>query len=174
MEITSIAQNQHSKDFGSTDTNMEKLISSLSGGLAEIECHWGGKVVQFIHQIVNDIFRIDGLEYLTTSAAKAQGAPDIGMMAGGIMEQSQDRLCKSCINYLQLDKALQRTRSIIPKWPSGHKSASAMKEELPFEDYATRQLLSYAEKAEDCGDQQQHPILYTGFASNLRSLIEIL
>lgn len=62
---------QQSKEFIKSDERMKKLIANLSGGLAEVrhhDQHSGSpkRVVQFIHQSMNDFLLKDGFILLDT------------------------------------------------------------------------------------------------------------
>ena len=158
------------QDFVDTDIRMERLITSLSGGLVEVKHHHAKSTVQFIHQSVNDFLRSDGLKYLATPSPSDIPSQDHGGLttwsAEVVIGQSQHRLCKSCVNYLRLEEVLlagsalwstpsiHRTQS--SSWHRGRKKkASLLLETLPFIDYATRYWFFHAEKAESLGILQQ-------------------
>jgi ankyrin repeat domain-containing protein 50 len=48
------------KNFIETDEHMTRLVTTLSGGLAEVKQH---EIVQLIHQSVHDFLLLDGLRY---------------------------------------------------------------------------------------------------------------
>lgn len=82
---------QDSEGFVDDDAQMEQQITSLSGGLVEIRDHHNSKVVQFIHQSVNDTFLLKGgFNWL--------GLDDKVDAVG----QGHHRLTKSCVNFLKL------------------------------------------------------------------------
>src|SRR5579862_3023317 len=96
------------------DGRMEKLVSSLSGGLAEMR----GDVVQFIHQSVKDFLLTDGLMFVTSAPAKSAGQcsrESTNLSITYVIGRSHDRLSRSCINHLQREEVLQLGR----KWNSG-------------------------------------------------------
>jgi ankyrin repeat domain-containing protein 50 len=140
------------KGFVETDTRMEKLIRSLSGGLAEVEHHDGDSTVQFVHQSVNDFLLSNGLSFLVS--ASADGAfsqafkPSMSLSGGEIIGQSEHRLSRSCINYLKLGEVLRGDR--IWDWNQRAKN----QRELPLIDYATKSWFLHAEKAEIRGISQ--------------------
>ena len=138
------------KDFVETDARMEKLITSSSGGLAEIKHQQDRSIVQFIHQSVNDFLLSNGLKFLFSALADtlSQGSRHlIGPSGDEIIGRSQDRLSRSCINYLKLGEVLQEDRN----WDQTDKDSI----ELPFIDYATKSWFLHAERAESYGISQQ-------------------
>lgn len=98
------------KGFVETDARMEKLIISLSGGLAKVEHHMFGNTVQFVHQSVNDFLLSNGLNFLVSASANALLRQDSGPLMSSssdkIIGRSQHRLSRSCINYLKLEEVL--------------------------------------------------------------------
>lgn len=96
------------KDFVDTDRRMERLITSLSGGLVEVKYHVAKTTVQFIHQSVNEFLRSDGLKYLASPSSSDHLFQDhrelTTLSTDLIVGQSQHRLCKSCVNYLRLEE----------------------------------------------------------------------
>ena len=87
-----------SKNFIQCDSRMIKLITTLSGGLAEVNRQSSGNVVQFVHQSVSDFLLSSGLQYLFPPHGdeSLEGSP-----SGNILGNSQIRLSRSCINYLR-------------------------------------------------------------------------
>lgn len=145
-----------SKDFVDTDKRMERLILSLSGGLVEVKHHGAETTVQFIHQSVNDFLRSSGLKYLASASVLAsQEGKDSTLITSRVIGQSQDRLCKSCINYLNLDEIEHGLNHYYYK--------QKFKEALPFVDYATRHWFLHAEKAENFGVEQRHLVEQLGY-----------
>ena len=146
------------KDFSETDVRMEKLILSLSGGLVEVKHHEARTTVQFIHQSVNDFLRSSGLNYLVTSSTQVtKDGKDLTSMTARVIGQSQDRLCKSCINYLRLEEVIQFATSTSARQSYySNQYEDKLKNTLPFGDYATKHWFLHAEKAENFGFEQQH------------------
>lgn len=137
---------------------MQKLVNSLSGGLAEVKNHNHEHIVQFIHQSVNDFLLSTGLEFLvskTTDVPPGQSAKElIQLPTNVIVGQGQDRLSRSCVNYLRL--AEMNWKKIVPD--IGPKQFS-----LPFLDYAAKFWIVHAKKAEQNGVSQE--FLVEHFAS---------
>ncbi|OBT66968.1 hypothetical protein VE03_04238 [Pseudogymnoascus sp. 23342-1-I1] len=114
-----------SEGFVDDDAQMEQQITGLSGGLVEIRDHHYSKVVQFIHQSVNDTFLHNGgFQWL--------GLNDKADAVG----QGHNRLTKSCVNFLKLGE-VQEVMQV-------HESI----EWLPFLIYATKSWILHAEIAE--------------------------
>ncbi|KAH6672474.1 ankyrin repeat-containing domain protein [Halenospora varia] len=128
--------------FVKSDSQMAKLVKSLSGGLAEVKYHSGISRVQFIHQTVNDFLRTGGFDSLALPESMAPY-----LWRDRVVGSSESRLSKSCINYLRMEKTLQD----IEDWLEGENT----KCKPPFMDYATKYLIEHAEKAENDGVPMQ-------------------
>ena len=104
------------RDFVETDERMEKLVTTLSGGLAEVKHHekyttiQEAIIVQFIHQSVNDFLLLNGLRYLASVSPRDISTQDSGpwtnLSNDDILGQSQHRLFKSCVSYLRLEEVM--------------------------------------------------------------------
>ncbi|KAI9773682.1 MAG: hypothetical protein M1840_006956 [Geoglossum simile] len=130
------------------DGRMENLVSSLSGGLAEVRAG----TVQFIHQSVNDFILADGLTFLTFASAGYAGqcfGQSANPSAVCVIGRGHDRLSRSCINYLQQEEVLQSVR----KW-NGYAPQLVKAGSHPFVLYAVKHWLLHAEKAENRGVSQ--------------------
>ena len=148
------------RDFVDTDEQMQKKLTSWSGGLVEARRHGDTTTVQFIHQTVNDFLRSQGLKYLVSAAIDLQPRPPADLSADIVIGQSHDRLCKSCVNYLRLDEVLQEASLITPTATTsedyGYKKTSLrLLEKLPFILYAAESWYLHAEKAEGFGILQE-------------------
>ena len=154
------------KDFVDTDMRMERLVTSLSGGLVEVKHHKAKSTVQFIHQSVNDFLRSDGLKYLTTPSRDGLSQDHSGLTTLStdvIIGQSQHRLCKSCVNYLGLDEVLAGSALLGTSWyRDQRREVSLLLARLPFMEYATRHWFFHAEKAESLGILQQDLVQQLG------------
>jgi ankyrin repeat protein len=132
---------EDSVDFVESDERMEKLIRSLSGGLAEVKCG----VVQLFHQSVTDFLRERGIK---TLFAGTIGSNIEHWTDERIWGLSQDRLSKCCLRYLGFGVVGK-----IPLWASGI-LVSDFKEvevQFPFMSYATLYAFVHAERAEAFG-----------------------
>jgi ankyrin repeat domain-containing protein 50 len=144
------------KDFVETDATMEKLITSLSGGLAEVKHQLHGNNVQFIHQSVNDFLLSNGLNFLVSVSVNALGqgsTPLMSLSSNEIIGRSQHRLSRSCINYLKLEEVLREYINTDSRVE--YKQIQSFRQKLPFMDYTTKSWFLHAEKAEGCGISQQ-------------------
>ena len=129
-----------SEGFVDDDAQMEQQITSLSGGLVEIRDHRYSKVVQFIHQSVNDTFLLKGgFTWL--------GLDDKVDAVG----QGHHRLAKSCVNFLKLGEAQDIN-------PSEFIATKVRTEWHPFLEYATTSWFLHAEIAESKGVPQTNLI----------------
>ncbi|KAH0562181.1 hypothetical protein GP486_003125 [Trichoglossum hirsutum] len=152
-----------SRDFVEEDARMERLITTLSGGLAEVNHYWDRTTVQFVHQSVNDFLLYNGLEFLllVSNHNPAQGTTHLGAPAAeDVIGQSQDRLCRACVNYLRLGEVVYENRM----------RREELLSELPFIDYATKCWFLHAEKAESRGISQQDLVQW--FESPYRQAIQ--
>ena len=143
--------------FVESDSRMEKQVTSLSGGLAEVKHQEFGTTVQFIHQSVNDYLLSSGLTFLilstrdiSTQDSTQPGSPSTVSVIG----KSQHRLTKTCINYLKLEEVVQirNTAEIY-----------TLQRQLPLLNYATEFWFLHAKKAES------HGVLQTFIAQEFSS-----
>ncbi|TAQ83163.1 hypothetical protein B7494_g8512 [Chlorociboria aeruginascens] len=119
---------QGSDVFVKDDSQMKQLITSLSGGLVEVQQHRDSTVVQFIHQSVNDSLLEGAFEWLGMKNPQ------------DIVGQGHHRLTRSCVNYLTL-REVQEVELF-----SSH---SGRETQLPpFLDYATEFWFLHAQEAE--------------------------
>lgn len=121
------------EDFVSTGnySQVEKLVLSLSGGLAEIE-HGGRRgqdPVQFIHESVNDFWRNDQFRCLGFT-------PRIDQIG-----ESHYDLCVFCLDYLEL------SLDIVPD-DEDRSLREGLEDGFPFFPYAASTWLIHAKKAE--------------------------
>jgi ankyrin repeat protein len=114
---------------------MVRRIVSLSGGLIECKQHREDRIVQVIHQSVNDFFLRDGLRFFD----KTSGDP-IG--------QGHRQLSLICANYMRIAD-------------SNKLDAESLKTKLPFVDYIARSWFLHAEKAETRGVPQDYLLRYS-------------
>lgn len=131
---------------------MQKLVNSLSGGLAEVKYHKDEGIVQFIHQSVNDFMLSKGLRFLVSRTYDTIDGGDVRVLENSnnneIIGRGQDRLTKSCINYLRL--------ADLPWEIANHETRHKFNKTFPFIDYATNYWHIHAEKAEQRGILQEH------------------
>ncbi|KFZ11275.1 hypothetical protein V502_07637 [Pseudogymnoascus sp. VKM F-4520 (FW-2644)] len=164
---------QDSEGFVDDDAQMEQQITSLSGGLVEIRDYHNSKVVQFIHQSVNDTFLLKG-------GFKWLGLDDKVDAVG----QGHHRLAKSCANFLKLGEVQEIN-------PSQFMITDVSREWYPFLEYATKSWFLHAQIAESKGVLQtgllqqfewpdrrcpglESTLLHTSAASNLQSIVKKL
>jgi ankyrin repeat protein len=151
------------KDFVDTDSRMEILITSWSGGLLEVKHQETQTTVQFIHQSVNDFLLSDGLKYLTSLSNNRLPQDDgesTTVSTEIFLGQSHNRLCKSCVNCLRLEEVILSSSAAL----RGNEVKSHFREKLPFIFYATNSWFLHAEKAERFGNLQQDLVQQFGFS----------
>lgn len=112
---------ENSDDYDDDD-QMERLVRHLSGGLAEIKSQGEDRIVQLIHESVNEFLTSKGLESLATS-----------------LQDGHSRLSRACINYVTLDDICEKVR------------ANEI-QELPFLGYAVTYWGFHVEKAISVAD----------------------
>jgi ankyrin repeat domain-containing protein 50 len=128
---------EESTTFIGSDTRMEKLASSLSGGLAEVRHYTTASTVQFIHETVNDFVRDRGFDFL----ASMTDTPVSNLIARG-----ENRLSRSCINYFKMEQVSKETL----RW---HDFGE---EKPPFIEYTCKFWFQHAERAERGGISQEN------------------
>ncbi|KAE8447059.1 hypothetical protein EG329_011194 [Mollisiaceae sp. DMI_Dod_QoI] len=133
-------RDQDVKGFVDTDARMEKLVKSLSGGLAEVRYYAKDATVQLFHQSVNDFLTESGLSILH----QATNASSEKKPADEILGESENRLSASCLTYLRLEKTIHTACLALED----------IQETLVFVDYATKYWAVHAEKAERRGVDQ--------------------
>ena len=90
-----------SLDYVESDRQMDLLITSLSGGLVEVAVSGESaeaqpvRIVQFIHESVNDYIRSKGLSALTDSPSP------------GFFEDGHYRTSRACLNYIKTAENLK-------------------------------------------------------------------
>lgn len=131
-----------SKTFISTDSQMAKLVKSLSGGLAKVWERDGGVTsIGFIHGSVNDFLHHGGLSVLSNQDVKIPAKGDSEMIGS-----YQNRLTWSCINYLRLVPV----QDAIKTW-------LLYDDKIPiFISYVARYLFQHVSRAEHHGKAQRN------------------
>ncbi|OAF55363.1 hypothetical protein VC83_08316 [Pseudogymnoascus destructans] len=143
------------KDFVGSDERMQRLITSISGGLVETIRHKhngfvcvqhidqpvnDGSIVQFIHQSIKDFLLSGGLKFLAqyqyTTARMTTRSHRRQSLAKATIGYT------SCINYLKLEDV-----SIIYDSSFRYRIRGPSQ---PFVRYATQYWLVHAEEAEQC------------------------
>ncbi|TVY14174.1 Ankyrin repeat domain-containing protein [Lachnellula arida] len=129
--------------FIDSDSRMEKLTRSLSGGLAEVRYYSNAINVQFIHQTVNDFVRDRGFEFLVSMIDAEYTSSISNMIARG-----QNRLSRSCINYFKMEQVSKATTVEGGLLSGGNPP--------PFLEYASRFWLKHTQQAERGGILQEN------------------
>ena len=136
--------------FVESDNRMEKQVTSLSGGLAEVRHQESGATVQFVHQSVNDYLLSGGLTFLISSTKdiSTQGsAQSDSSSTDSTIGKSQHRLTKACINYLKLEEVVKNQNVA---------ATNLLQQQLPLISYATEFWFVHAKKAENHGVLQAY------------------
>ncbi|EPE26751.1 Ankyrin repeat-containing protein [Glarea lozoyensis ATCC 20868] len=127
------------KGFVKTNSQMEKLVMSLSGGLAVVMHTGPTNRVQFVHETVNDFLRFSGL------ASMVFMTEGFTLTSENVLGAGQTRLSRCCLNYLLIDNILDALNAWV-KW----------NEPIPkFLEYATINLFVHTAKAETHGHFQR-------------------
>jgi ankyrin repeat protein/energy-coupling factor transporter ATP-binding protein EcfA2 len=153
------------------DRHMKKLITTLSGGLAEVTCNqsenWSGNyeirtTVQFIHQSVNDFLISSGLRNLASNSSWDLPTRDSGLcldaLNRNILSHSQQRLSRSCVNYLKLQEVVEFIPNEIHLAGFRTLCSQRIQQRFPFVKYATNSCFFHAQKAESLDVVQQDPV----------------
>jgi ankyrin repeat protein len=134
---------EESEGFINSDNRMGRLAKSLSGGLAEVRNYDHGSRVQLIHQTVKEFLWSGGFALLFMQFAPA---PTLGLSNDEMIGNSENRISRSCINYLRFG-ALTKASSY---WEQGDERAFC------FVDYAAKYWTLHAERAERRGVTQEN------------------
>lgn len=146
---------EESEDYIESDRRMETLLKTFSGGLVEIALYTSGLYrVQFIHQTVVDFMLTGGLLFLVQHLTPHDiGTSEVGtgMANACIIGQSQDRLSRSCLNYVKLPEISQEN------WVDDSEKVEELKaHKYYFFEYAIEKWWVHAEKAERGGMCQKY------------------
>ena len=133
---------QSSDEFIEDDEAMERSINTLSRGLAEIRAFGDVRIVQFIHQSVNDFFIQDGIRLLATSWESHD------LAIGG----AHYRLSRSCIRYLGMEEIAQY--GIKKERVEVSASKDEIESKFPLLHYAATCWLVHTVRAESKGTSQ--------------------
>jgi len=129
-------------DFVRTNERMEKLVKSLSGGLAAVHSHGNRRIVSLFHTTVYDYLRDQGLSMLLETSNIGFAMPHINKH---VLGASQNRLSKLCLRYLVQEDLLEKASR------DRHETIK----EYAFVEYATKYWPVHAESAERCGISQE-------------------
>ncbi|KAM6527505.1 hypothetical protein FSOLCH5_003571 [Fusarium solani] len=140
----SLDESQRSDDF-ITDDKIDRRITSLSCGLAEIVQSGNAHVVQFIHQSVKEYFVEKGLSALDKSA---NPDPVVGI--------AHHRLSRTCIRYL----AMEEIGGLASREPYRLKSS------FPFLHYATTSWVAHTKRSDARSIPQEDLLEYFAWPSN--------
>lgn len=139
-----------------TDAHMKAQIASWSGGLVEFKHQKNKIIVQVMHHSVLDYVHSEGLGYLAASSNTILSRNKEGstlVSTKFILGKSQERLCKSCVNYLRRRDVLQASQTALPF--NLYERDEIFLKSLPFIYYATRSWFKHAEQAESLGVLQE-------------------
>ena len=146
---------KESKDFVENDYRMKRLITSLTGGLAEVKIHNERNkfqttsqltTVQFIHQSVNDFLGKDRFRCLELSSDK------------DFIGHGHHRLARSCLNYLKLRETREKVQTILTESNSNiwfHIHVREIIYGIPFLAYAASHWFVHVQHAEYAGLSQE-------------------
>lgn len=150
MEVNSC---EEFEEFVESDERMEKLVKSLSGGLAMVSRDENGSVksrsVRFIHKTVHDFVMFHGLALLFSVGERTSQR-----LMEGILES---RIVRSCLNFLRSTKVLEAMES----WERGDEN------DIVFIEYAAVQWPYQAGRSEFHGTSQVYVAELLGSKSRL-------
>jgi hypothetical protein len=129
------------KGFVQSDQRMERLVRSLSGGLARLVGTGKRNTIQLFHGTIYEFLRSQGLQLLAPGSAASSS---VSQSEAEIIGASQERLSKSCLHYLCIQDVLSEASLDV----------ETTLEKYCLLDYATRNWLVHAERAERCGISQ--------------------
>jgi len=141
--------------YAETSEDMERRLKDLCRGLAEVKQHKNERVVQFIHQSVNDFLIPDGLRILDNSLE----SKDI------TIGRIHFRLSRSCLKYIAMEEvgrwvdgmASSSVSSSVSSSIDNYKTSSSEAIDGPsksFGGYAAKSWLLHSEVAEEKGIPQ--------------------
>ncbi len=170
MSYTSVTQCEYSQDYVETDEQIERRVCDLSRGLAEVEEQKNKKrVVQFVHQSVNDFLLERGLRLmgsLTDSNVVAQGHFEIS---------------RSCLNGLSMEEIMRWSSEYRPlprsdPWSRDLESVARhyLDNILPIWNYATMYWIVHVRRVEEQKVSQEDILpFFHGSKNILQSWIQI-
>jgi hypothetical protein len=97
----------NTKGFIKSDSQMEKLVVSLSAGLAVVMHVGSTSRVQFVHESVNDYLRSCGLRNLL------ELIDNVVPYTEDVLGASHTRISRSCLNYLRIDSVVDAMNAWI-------------------------------------------------------------
>jgi ankyrin repeat protein len=139
---------EESRGFVESDTRMQRLTRSLSGGLAEVKYCVEGSTVQLIHQTVSEFLREGGLRNLLSD----RGDSDARLLSDSqALGRCENRLSRACFEYLRIGEIAKfsMTYGITPV-----PTANEIEEKFPFIRYAVTFCFLHAQRAEFLGVSQ--------------------
>ena len=156
-DFASLEDCQGSVDFAENDEQMEKIVNSLSGGLAETVNSESQRTVRFIHQSVKDYLTGGGLQKLGTSFfhdvnhyLSQSHLPTLDTsLAGNLVGLAHFRISRSCVKYLTLEEVVGEMKRITC-YPRESRSIDreGTINRFPFLDYTVK-WASHAEIVEE-------------------------
>jgi ankyrin repeat protein len=139
---------EESKEFVEEDTRMQRLVKSLSGGLAEVRLCTDGTTVQLIHQTVSEFLCEGGLRTLFTDTRDSKA---LSLSDAEVIGRYENALSRACFNYLRLGEiaSFSMTYGTLPV-----PTVCQVEERFPFIRYAVMFCFLHAQRAEFLGISQ--------------------
>jgi ankyrin repeat protein len=144
---------QSSDEYIEDNEVMERSITTLSRGLVETRAFGDERIVQFIHQSVNDFFIQDGIRLLAASWESND------LAIGG----AHYRLSRSCIRYLGMEETAQY--GIEKERVEDSMGKDEIKSKFPLLHYAATCWLVHTVRAESKGTSQADLLCYLDWPS---------
>jgi ankyrin repeat protein len=153
----SLKECRGSPEYADTLEEMEFRLKDLCRGLAETKEHKNGRVVQFIHQSVNDFLIQEGLKMLEHSSESADQ----------VIGRAHLRLSMSCIRYIDMEEIGLWVHHIKSEAPRiFYHLKPYIPPELLFIEYASTQLFLHAKTSETKGVLQSDLHIFFQWLSN--------
>ncbi|KAK0627855.1 hypothetical protein B0T14DRAFT_409740, partial [Immersiella caudata] len=157
----SIRQCQDAEDY---DCDMENRLKTLSRGLAEAVPSENSRVVQFVHQSVNDFFLDQGLKILNSLGPAEPRVAEVDIIA-----LAHHQLSRTCVRYLAMDEIGQwviEDRQQVDNGLFGYHAAwSTLTLEYPLIGYAATAWMLHAQASDKGAVPQQDLIRDFGWPS---------
>ena len=157
MSYTSIAQCECSQDFV-LDEQIERRVCDLSRGLAEVEEHKNKqRVVQFVHQSVNDFLLERGLRLMDSSTN------------ANVVAQGHFEISRSCLKILSMEEIVRWCSEYRQNSPPRYSLTVILDNILPIWRYAAMYWIVHVRRVEEQNVSQEDILL---FFHGLRDILQ--
>ncbi|RYO96337.1 hypothetical protein DL765_011608 [Monosporascus sp. GIB2] len=160
----SLQQCQGAEDYACDCDVMKRRVIALTCGLAETVPSSGRRVVQFIHQSVQDFFLEKGLSALDDNLKPTETETTKADLVIGIAHY---RLSRTCIRYLAMEEIAQSISSdnLCSESDSDFDLEYELKSKFRFLDYATTLWIAHVQQSEARNKSQDDLLDYFAWPS---------